>query len=333
MPEAELKISERILVADIGGTHARLGIATFLPGTKKPTISQFHVFECADHHDMEELIRHYVDTISVQAPTTATLAVAGPLADNKGKMTNLGWDFDGKVMAQNLGFNKIYFMNDFGALAMATPSLDGEDLLTVKSVNTPAKSPISVIGPGTGFGVALMVPNKDKYIPISCEGGHMSFAPKGDLEFRIWQNLSKEMDRVAVETLLSGIGLMRLYRALCGIHGSHPRNYDPRTISQLGIENSDPICKEALTVFCSLLGSVAGDIALVHGAQGGIYLGGGILPKMSEFFLQSSFLERFLDKSPMEEYLSNIPIYLITSPDAALIGAAIYGKEMLEFEA
>ena len=121
---------------------------------------------------------------------------------------------------------------------------------------------------------------------------------------------------------------MRLYKALCSIEGSPPRNYDPRTISQIGIESEDPLCRQALIVFCSLLGSVAGDIALVQGARGGVYLSGGILPKIADFFQQSSFLERFLDKSPMQDYLDTIPIHLIVAADAALIGAAVYAQSM-----
>lgn len=321
---------DRILVADIGGTHARFGIATMKGNDEKPSIAHFQVFECADHHDMEILIRHYLDLLPVETPNIATLAVAGPVADNKSTMTNLGWHLDGDDLAEKLGFNALYFINDFGALAMATPALEGDDLLTIRDTNKPVKGPISVIGPGTGFGVALLVPSGDSYIPISSEGGHMSFAPKGKLEASIWENLSKEMDRVSVETLLSGIGLMRLYRALCSIHKCPPRNYDPRTISQLGIENADAICRESLVVFCSLLGSVAGDIALVQGSLGGIYLGGGILPKITDFFLKSSFVERFLDKSPMQDYLDTIPIHLIIAPDAALIGAAIYGNTTMK---
>lgn len=330
MSTSQTKKNDRILVADIGGTHARFGIATLQSGAQRPAIDHFHVFECADHHDIKALVQHYLNLLPVERPTIATLAVAGVVTDNKGTITNLGWHLDGEQLAKVLAFDHLYFINDFGALAMATPSLDTDDLVTIREVNNPVKGPISVFGPGTGFGAALLVPSGGDYIPVSSEGGHMSIAPKGELESNICKNLLDEMDRISVETLLSGIGLMRIYRALCSINASSPRNYDPRTISQLGIENEDAICRQSLTVFCSLLGSVAGDIALVQGAKGGVYLGGGILPKIADFFQQSRFLERFLDKSPMQSYLDNIPIHLIIAPDAALIGAAIYGRNMMK---
>lgn len=329
MSKAHTTNYNRILVADIGGTHARFGIATLQSGTQRPMIDHFHVFECADHHDIKVLVQHYLNLLPVERPTIATLAVAGTVTDNKGIITNLGWHFDGEQLAKALALDRLYFINDFGALAMATPLLDTDDLVTIREVSNPVKGPMSVIGPGTGFGAALLVPSGGDYIPISSEGGHMSIAPKGELESNICKSLLDEMDRVSVETLLSGIGLMRIYRALCSINACSPRNYDPRTISQLGIENEDAICRQALTVFCSLLGSVAGDIALVQGAKGGVYLGGGILPKIAAFFQQSSFLERFLDKSPMQSYLDTIPVHLIIAPDAALIGAAAYGRSIL----
>ena len=330
MSTSQSEKNDRILVADIGGTHARFGIATLQSGIQRPKVDHFQVFECADHHDIKALVQHYLDRLPVKQPNIATLAVAGAVTDNKGIITNLGWHLDGEQLAKALAFDHLYFINDFGALAMATPSLDASDILTIRSAENPVKGPISVIGPGTGFGVALLVPSGEDYIPVSSEGGHMSIAPKGELENTICKNLSKEMDRISVETLLSGIGLMRIYRALCSINSSSPRNYDPRTISQLGIENEDAICRQTLTVFCSLLGSAAGDIALVQGAKGGVYLGGGILPKMADFFQQSGFLEHFLDKNPMQSYLDNIPIHLIIAPDAALIGAAIYGRNMMK---
>ena len=161
MPEINPVNDTRILVADIGGTHARFGIATISDDTAKPAIDNFQVYECADHQDMQALIQHYLDVLPVEKPAIATLAVAGPIADNKGQMTNIGWHVDGAQLAENLGFDALYFINDFGALAMAIPSLDNKDLISIRKTAKAAKGPISIIGPGTGFGTAICSPKRD----------------------------------------------------------------------------------------------------------------------------------------------------------------------------
>ena len=325
MPAIKTVNPERVLVADIGGTHARFGIANFTPGQSKPRIDNFHVFKCADHTGAESLLEQYLRQLTTDKPAVATLAIAGPVSDNIGTITNLGWPFDGKQLAEKLGFEALYIINDFSALAMSAPALEADDIVTIRNVEKPAKGPISVMGPGTGFGAAMLVPKNGDYTVIPSESGHISFAPVGALEGKIWQQLTAEAGRIPIESMLSGSGLVRIYKSLCAIHGETAQNYDPRTISEQAENDPDSICHEALSVFCNLLGSVAGDIALVQGARGGVFLGGGILPKVINFFLNSDFLVRFLDKGLMREYLESIPIHLIIAPDAALTGSAIYG--------
>jgi glucokinase len=186
------------------------------------------------------------------------------------------------------------------------------------------------MGPGTGFGLALLVHHRGGCTIVSAEGGHIAFVPHGELETKVWAALQENLGRVTVETLLSGVGLMRIYRELCHIHGQTPLNYDARTISNQALDHGDEICLETLSVFCSMLGSVAGDVSLSHGSTGGVFLAGGILPKIKDFFLKSNFVERFLEKPPMEEFVGNIPVHMITAPDAALKGAALLYLEKTE---
>ena len=185
------------------------------------------------------------------------------------------------------------------------------------------EGPISVMGPGTGFGLALVLIGRTTVTVAPTEGGHASFVPHGESESAVFQEVFKSMGRVTVETFMSGIGILRIYSAVCSLRGIQPRNYEPSTISQQALENGDDACVETLRVFCSMLGGVAADIALTQGAVGGVYLGGGILPKIGSFLQSSNFMDRFLDKPPMNDYVAGVPVSVITDPTAALIGASL----------
>jgi len=315
-----------ILVADIGGTNARLAIATLLEGSG-PVISNFETFPCSDYSELDDILQAYKTSLGGNLPKRACLAVAGPIIDRTAHITNLGWHLDATRLEHDFGFDSLLLVNDFAALARSTTTLVAEDLLPLRDCAPVTGGPVSVMGPGTGFGLALLVHHRSGYTVVSAEGGHVSFVPHGDLETKVWASLQKSIGRVTVETLLSGVGLMRIYRELCHMHETTPLNYDPRTISYQALEHDDEICLQTLGVFCSMLGSVTGDIVLSHGATGGVFLGGGILPKIADFFLESDFVERFLDKPPMQKFVSKIPVNLIIAPDAALKGAALLYSE------
>lgn len=319
---------EAILVADIGGTNARLAIAQLSASEGAPKLTDFAAFPCADYSELEAVLAAYKLTLnSGGLPKRACLAVAGPIIGQTAHITNLGWQIDASQLERAFGFDSLHLVNDFTALARSTPTLGDRDLLTLRDHPPVAGGPVSVMGPGTGFGLALLVQYPGGYTVVSGEGGHVSFVPHGELETQVWSALQKSIGRVTVETLLSGVGLMRIYRELCHMHETSPLNYDPRTISYQALEHGDEICLETLSVFCSMLGSATGDIVLSHGATGGVFLGGGILPKISDFFLRSDFVERFLDKPPMQKFIEKIPVHLIVAPDAALKGAALLYQE------
>lgn len=326
------KKTKKILVADIGGTNARFAIAIFEDKTSlapsPPRIESFQAFSCSEFHDPVELIQQYLR----QHPKThfdgACLAVAGVTVENTAYLTNLGWTIDAALIESRLGLAQVTVTNDFAALARSTTAIKPSQLITLHSGSGAAKGPISVMGPGTGFGMALVVQINEQSIVIPTEAGHSSFVPSGALETKVWDAVRDSLGRITIETFLSGIGMLRIYRAVCRLHNVAPLNYEPSTISGRALEQHDKVCLDTLSVFCSILGSVAGDMALCHGSTGGVYLGGGILPKIAEFVKESDLVERFLDKPPLEDFIARIPIYLIVDPQAALTGAALFALDI-----
>lgn len=319
-------ITKHILVADIGGTNARFAVADFssvgLDGV--PEISGFESYPCADFQNPAELIGQYISDHAVSGLDAACFAVAGPVTKNKATLTNLGWKIEGAEIEERFGIPKAVIANDFQALARSVTALDQNELLALHETQTTLhEGPISVMGPGTGFGLALVLIGRTTVTVAPTEGGHTSFVPHGDSEAAVFQEVHKSMGRVTIETFMSGIGILRIYRAVCSLRGIQPRNYEPSTISQQALENGEEACVDTLNIFCSMLGGIAADIALTQGAVGGVYLGGGILPKIGEFLAGSNFVERFLDKPPMNDYIAKIPVNLITDPKAALIGASL----------
>ncbi len=325
---------KKILVADIGGTNARFAVATKpdgqIPGSLAPDINHFAAFPCADFHSPIELIEHYSQLSEMPAFDAACFAVAGPVSQNAAYLTNLGWTIDGSQIEQQLNIPQVIIANDFEALARSVTALETDQLLTLHQPEQEALAgPISVMGPGTGFGLAQVFRAKGFITVIPTEGGHSSFVPHGELENAVWGQVKESMGRITIETLMSGVGIMRIYRALCSLKGVTPLNYEPSTISQLALDDQDETCVDTLKVFCSMLGGVASDIALTQGATGGVFLGGGILPKIAPLVEKSELLARFLDKPPMEGFVTRIPLHLITDHEAALIGAALLAEDTL----
>lgn len=309
-----------VLVGDIGGTNARLAIASWDASTNAPSISAITVLHCADYADFASLIAAYLQQLTEPAPRYACLAIAGPLLDNIGTLTNIGWRVDGDALAQQFKFDHIQLINDFGALAYSVPFLSNDEIFTLRNAKS-TSGPISVAGAGTGFGAALLVPNGSDWDLVATEGGHVSFAPTTRREQQVWEFLRGYEQHVSVEHILSGNGIVTLYRAL----SDNPNaTITAAEISEHALADSDPLCSATLELFCEIFGSVAGNIALTHGARGGIYLGGGILPKILPLLQRSQFIERFDSKGIMSNYVKALSIRLITSEYPALKGAAMW---------
>lgn len=311
-----------LLVADIGGTNARLGIAQWNAATGTVAIDAVRTLHCADYLDIEQLLQAYLHALtagSVPQPRDACLAIAGPLQNNVGMLTNIGWRVDGAQLARQLELGHVQLLNDFGALAASVPYLVDAEVFRIRA-NTAARGPISVVGAGTGFGAALLVPGGNGWDLVPTEGGHVSFAPTSRREQQVWEFLRGYEQHVCVENVLSGSGIVNIHRALGG-----DETLSPDEISRRALAGSDARCVEAIEIFCEVFGSVAGNVALAQGARGGVFLGGGILPKLLPLFDAKKFLARFDAKGIMADYVEALPIALITAEYPALTGAAMWG--------
>ncbi|MGZ8982672.1 MAG: glucokinase [Methylotenera sp.] len=307
------------LVADIGGTNARFAL---LDVHGMPI--HIRVLECADYPDVGAAIRAYLTKIGGVRPVSAVIAIANPVTGDHVAMTNHHWSFSVRALKTELGMESLVVVNDFAALALALPSLSSKDLVQVGGGVAVPDQPIGVIGPGTGLGVASLVKTGTLWQPLAGEGGHVTLAAANDFESDIIAALRHRFDHVSAERVLSGPGLSVLHETIGALRKQVVEPITPEEIARRALTGSDDLCHEAVTVFCAMLGTMAGNLALTLGARGGIYLGGGILPKLGTFFVQSPFRARFEEKGRFASYLASIPCYVIHAEQPALIGASRY---------
>ena len=305
------------LVADIGGTHVRFAIATALGEIRAPA-----TYHCADYASLTAAARAYLETNSEPPPAQAALAIAGPVQGDAIRMTNHLWAFSVDTVRRELGLERLEVLNDFTALALAVPALAGDDLHEIRSGTPSSQAPMAVLGPGTGLGVAALVPAGNSWTALTTEGGHRDLAAQNEREWQIVRHLRERFEHVSAERVLSGPGLVNLYEAISRLSEEEPQSLTPAAVVAGARERSSLACVEATNLFSGWLGSVASDLALTLGAFGGVYLGGGILPKMGEVFDTDRFCERFLAKGRFRDYLRPIPVSVIIRPQATLLGAA-----------
>lgn len=318
------------LVADIGGTNARFALVTDVDHEQHQyQIKHQRTYPSADFAGIEQAVAHYLQDIDNNSIRNGCLAVAGPVTGDRFRLTNLKWDVDISKAREALGFDSLHLKNDFSAYAYAIPYLD-PSVFRVISSGTPApRSPIAVLGPGTGFGVAMLVPEKNRKRAISTEAGHMSLPATTALQSAIKEYLSRHFERVSVERVFSGPGMQYLYEALAAVEGAPSDTLTAAEITQAALAESDEMCLRTLNLFCSWLGGVVGDISLVLGARGGVFLGGGILPRIADFLVESDFMSSFYAKDQMSHYMENIPVTLVTEGNSALLGAAAWLEHYL----
>ena len=314
------------LLADIGGTNARFGwVADAGSG-----VQQVHTLAVADHASLAEAAQAYLamraHDISVAgstAPRRAAFAVATPLSGDVVAFTNSPWSFSRQAVSQALGLDALLVLNDFEALAMSLPRLTPSQLRSDRPLHLPAAGTLAVIGPGTGLGVGAVVQTAQGWVALPGEGGHATLASADDFESAVLAQVRRSFDHVSAERLLSGIGLPVLHRAVCAVAGMASAADNTQDIVEFGLAGSDPACSQTLDLFCALLGGFAGSVALILGARGGVYIGGGIVPRLGDRFFASSFRARFEAKGRFRGYLAAIPTPLITDTLAALTGAAL----------
>ncbi|ASD26519.1 glucokinase [Brevundimonas diminuta] len=309
-----------LLVGDVGGTNARFALARMVDG--RPRLEHFESFPAETHPTFLDGVKAYLDGCPVK-PTGGVIAVAGPVTDGAIDLTNSPWRVsEGEL--QTLGLNPIRLINDFEALAWGAPVVPEDELA---SLGGPAQgdphAAIALVGPGTGFGVSALARDAHgREMALPSEGGHACFAPGDEIEDEILRILRRRYDRVSIERLICGPGLLNLHRALAEIDGRETHIDDPAQITAQALDDPSSPCGATLARFCAMLGAAAGDIALTTGARGGVYIAGGIAPRILPFIQASPFRRRFERKGRFQDYMAAIPTKVILHKHAALLGAA-----------
>jgi len=306
------------LVGDIGATNARFALVQ-----RDGQTAATRVYALTDHASLSEAIKTYLAELPPAAhPARAVLAVASPVTGDEVTLTNHPWTFSIEGLRQEFGFERLLVVNDFAANAAAVPHLAEHDRVQIGIGEPLNKAPIGVLGPGTGLGVSALIPSANGPLTLAGEGGHITMAPASAYESAILDVMRKRYDHVSAERLLSGAGLVNLYNTVCELSGTPAASYTAEHITSPALWEKDPHTREATAIFCAMLGTVAGDLALTLGARGGIYIAGGIVPRIAPFFAESEFRARFEAKGRMRSYLAAIPTYLIVRPLLGLLGAA-----------
>ncbi|MCH4813015.1 glucokinase [Vreelandella neptunia] len=308
------------LIGDIGGTNARLALVA--PGEVTP--HDIINLPCADYPGVIEAVQDYLNRVGAtgdNAPQEACLAFACPVHAERVKMTNNHWDFLKSDVQQQLNLSLFKVINDFTAQALGVPHVAASDLVEVQPGKSQGHATRLVIGPGTGLGVAGVFPGQHAWIPLPTEGGHVTFAPTDDTERAILDIFKQRRTRISVERILCGQGLLELYQAYCTLEGMEPRFTSPAEVTTAA-NQGDSLATAALLRFLKILGDVCGDATLTMGARGGVYLCGGILPRLLEWLPKSDLRAAFVNKGRMGTYNADIPIWVVTAPWTGLLGAA-----------
>lgn len=308
------------LIGDIGATNARFALLGADGG-----IERGRILLGEDYATLEEAMASYLDEALPGAPAearprAAALAVASPIDGDRVSLTNHPWTFSIEEVRRRFALERLLVLNDFTANALAVPGLAAGDLLRVGGGEAVREAPVGVIGPGSGLGVGALFPVGGRWQPISGEGGHATMAPASPRESAVLDHMRGRFDHVSAERALSGPGLVNLYNTLAEIDGVPAAPYAPAQIADP--RTGDPLCREALAMFCAMLGTVAGNLALTLGARGGIYIAGGIVPRLGAAFAASGFRRRFEEKGRFAPYLARIPTFVITHPHPAYLGLA-----------
>jgi len=326
MPVARSGLARPWLLADIGGTNARFG--WLAKGANE--VQHVATLRGADHASPADAAQAYLAGLAQQLGATYTppragaFAVATAVGGDQIAFTNSGWVFSRQATCRQLALDELLILNDFEALALSLPRLHGAQVRAVGHTPTPATpGTLAVIGPGTGLGVAGLVPTAHGWVALPGEGGHASISAADDFESALLSAVRRVHPHISAERLLSGIGLPTLHAGVAAVAGQQAAVLTADKIVERGLAGQDELCSHTVDAFCALLGSFAGNVALTLGARGGVYIGGGIVPRFGERFYASRFRERFEAKGRFQGYLQAIPTALITDTLAALTGAAL----------
>jgi glucokinase len=312
----------QIVAADIGGTHARFAIAE-IDGGRVVALGEPVTLRTADHASLQTAWEHFAGTLGRPLPRAAGIAIASPVSGEVIKFTNNPWIIRPALIDEQLGLDDHTLVNDFGAVGHAVAQLGPEHFRHLCGPDTPfaENGIVSIVGPGTGLGVAHVLRRDGRYFVSETEGGHIDFAPLDSIEDAILARLRMRYRRVSAERIVSGPGLPEIYAALAAIEGRAVAAIDDKALWTLALEGSDSLAVAALDRFCLSLGAVAGDIALAQGASG-VVIAGGLGLRIAERLTQSGFAQRFTAKGRFEALMAAMPVKLVTYPQPGLYGAA-----------
>ncbi len=305
------------LVGDIGGTNARFAIA------QGGAIGEVTVLPTKDFPSFEAAVLGYLGSRPPSGPVReAAFAIAAPITGDHVSFTNRNWQFSISELRTKLELERLDVLNDFTANAVALPHLKGTDLQAVGGGFAVPNRPIGVLGPGTGLGVSGLIPSTAGWLPLTGEGGHATLPATTTREASVIERLQEKYGHVSAERALSGEGLLSLYVALAALEGVPAVSQTAADVTTRALDGSDRIAVDAVDLFCAFLGTVASDLALTLGAQGGIYIAGGIVPRWGATFAKSSFRARFETKGRFSTYLATIPTAVVRHSALAFVGLA-----------
>ncbi|MBW1739653.1 MAG: glucokinase [Deltaproteobacteria bacterium] len=319
-----------ILAGDIGGTKTNLGL--FIRGKRRPILKVAATYSSLEAPSLSHIIHRFLEKHDVSI-SSACFGIAGPVMNGRCKTTNLPWDVSERSLKRRFGWDQVMLVNDLAATACAVPLLTKRELFSLNQVRAAKGAAKGIIAPGTGLGMALLIWRDGQYVPVASEGSHADFAPKNKMEIQLWQYLHQRVGHVSVERVLSGPGLFIIYCWLKYTGQETEPTWlaekmdegDPsEIISEAALVEKQPLCVKALDMFVSIFGAAAGNLALTGLTRGGIYLGGGIAPKILPKLREGLFMKAFVNKGRFSGVLSQIPVQVILNERAALLGAAVY---------
>ncbi len=313
------------LLADIGGTNARFAL-----DLGDGNIERIATLACVDYPEFVDAVQAYLCGFVDVPIRHAVVAIANPVSGDTIKMTNHHWTFSIEASRRALGLETLLVVNDFTALAMAVPTLAQEQIDKIGGGTACNGAVIGVVGAGTGLGVAGLVPSGSRWLPLESEGGHVTFSPVDERELAVLRYSWKQYEHVSAERLVSGSGIPLIYRALAAQHGdAAPPSPTAAAIVERALQGRDALCRETLDCFCGMLGTVAGNLAVTLSAKGGIYIGGGVVPRLGAYFAASPFRARFESKGRFSAFNAGIPTFVITAAYPAFAGASAILRDHL----
>jgi glucokinase len=316
-----------ILIGDIGGTNARFALVNGAEGE----IERLPTAHTAAFPNIADAIEQIVVKTAGDRPRSAVLALAGPIAGDRVPLTNSDWVVEPKKLIQRFGLSEVVLLNDFEAQALALPDLGAGDLDPIGDGVSRPDAVRVVLGPGTGLGVCALVHARGTWVPVPGEGPHIDLGPVTERDMAIWPNIERVLGRVTAEAVLSGPGMFRLYRAICKTDGVAPRHATPEEVTAAAFARNDHQAEETLSLFATHLGRVAGDLALIFMAYGGVFLSGGISAKITPVLKGGAFRDAFTAKAPHEALVRRMATAIVIKPDAALAGIAAFAKAPRRF--